>query len=191
MNPVARGAAFVLCLLPFIYLVYALISGAAGPDPAEYIMHFTGEWAARCLLLCLLVSPLRKWTAWAALIKLRRMLGLYAFFYASVHLATFVHLYVGWTLAIVIEELLERPYITMGFAAWMLMLPLALTSNRAMQRKLRKNWLYLHRFVYPAAILICCHILWQARSDVAEALLYIALFGWMLIWRYFRYRRRA
>ena len=191
MNPVIRWAVFVLCLLPFVYLVYALASGIAGPDPAEYIMHSTGEWAARCLLLCLLVSPLRQWVGWAGLIKLRRMLGLYAFFYGSVHLATFVHLYVGWTLAFLVEELLERPYITLGFAAWLLMLPLALTSSRAMQRKLRKNWLRLHRFVYLAAILICCHILWQVRSDAGEALLYLALFGWMLIWRYFRYRRSA
>ena len=191
MSPAVRWAAFTLCLLPFIHLFYALVSGFAGPDPAEYIMHSTGEWAARCLLLCLLVSPLRQWTGWAVLIKLRRMLGLYAFFYGSVHLAAFAHLYVGWTLSFLLEELLERPYIALGFTAWFLMLPLALTSNRAMQQKLRKNWLRLHRFVYPAAILVCCHILWQARSDVGESLLYMSLFGWMLIWRYFRYRRRV
>ena len=189
MNPALQCAVFILCLLPFLYLVYALYSGASGPDPAEFIMHFAGEWAARCLLLCLLVSPLRQWAGWPALIKLRRMLGLYAFFYGCVHLATFAHFYAGWTLSILAEELLERPYITLGFAAWLLMLPLAITSNRAMQRILRKNWQRLHQFVYPAAVFVCCHILWQARSDVGEALIYILLFGWMLIWRFFRYRR--
>jgi len=191
MNPVIKGVVFVLCLLPFAHLAYAVVNATVGPDPAEYIMHSTGEWAARCLLLCLLVSPMRKWVGWASIMKLRRMFGLYAFFYACVHFVSFAHFYVGWSLAVVIEELLERPYITLGFLSWLLMLPLALTSNRAMQRKLRKNWLRLHRFVYPAAVLVCCHILWQARSDVGEALLYIALFGWLLIWRYFRYRRSA
>ena len=189
MNPVIRGTVFSLCLLPFAYLVFALVSGAAGPDPAEFIMHITGEWGARCLLLSLLISPLRKWTGWGALLKLRRMLGLYAFFYACIHLASFAHFYVGWTLSIVVEELLERPYITLGFAAWLLMLPLALTSNRAMQRRLRKNWQRLHRLVYIVAVFAFCHILWQVRSDVGEALLYLTLFGWMLIWRYIRYRK--
>lgn len=191
MNPATRGAIFVLCLLPFSYVVYGAVSGTLGPDPAEVIMHSTGEWGARFLLLCLLVSPVRKWTGWATIMKLRRMLGLYAFFYGCIHLATFAHFYVGWTLSIVIEELVERPYITMGFSAWLLMLPLALTSNRAMQRKLRKNWQRLHRFVYPAAVLVCFHILWQARSDVGEALIYILLFAWMLIWRYSRYRKHV
>lgn len=189
MRPGIRGVAFLLCLTPFASLVYALGSNLAGPDPAEFIMHSTGEWAARFLLLCLLVSPLRQWTGWAVFLKLRRMLGLYAFFYGCVHLATFVHFYTGWALVILVEELQERPYITLGFAAWLLMLPLALTSSRAMQRKLRKNWQRLHRLVYPAAVLVCCHILWQARSDIGEALMYVSLFGWMLFWRYLRYRR--
>lgn len=191
MKPAIRGTVFVLCLLPFVYIVYVLSGPAAGPDPAEFIMHITGEWGARCLLLSLLISPLRKWTGWGALLKLRRMLGLYAFFYACIHLACFAHFYVGWTLPIVIEELLERPYIALGFLAWLLMLPLALTSNRSMQRRLRKNWQRLHRLVYLVAVLVFCHILWQARSDLGEALLYFVLFGWMLVWRYFRYRESA
>ena len=115
--------------------------------------------------------------------------GPVCFFYGCVHLATFAHFYIGWTLAALVEELAERSYITMGFAAWLLMLPLALTSTRAIQRRLRKNWQRLHRFIYPAAILVCLHILWQARSDIGDALVYIALFGWMLVWRYFRHRR--
>ncbi len=191
MHPLIRLAAFLLCLLPFAYLVYALASGTAGPDPAEHIMHVTGEWAARCLLFSLLVSPLRQWTAWAALMKLRRMLGLYAFFYATVHLATFAHFYVGWIFSILAEELIERPYITLGFTAWLFMLPLAITSTRAMQRRLRRNWQRLHRLAYPVAVFACFHILWQVRSDIGEALLYFILFGWLLIWRYFRYRRSA
>jgi len=186
-----RLVTFVLCLLPSVYLVYALGSGAAGPDPAEFIMHTTGEWATRCLLLCLLISPVRKWTGWTSIAKLRRLLGLYAFYYASIHLAAFAHFYVGWILPIALEEIRERPYISLGFTAWLLMLPLTLTSSRAMQRKLRKNWQRLHRLVYPVAVLVCCHVLWQVRSDVGEALIYILLFGAMLIWRYVRFRRQV
>ncbi len=191
MNVVTRATVFVLCLLPFAYLVYATLNGLNGPDPAEAIMHATGEWAARFLLLSLLISPLRQWGGWPALLKLRRMLGLYSFFYACVHLTTFAHFYLGWTPSSLLEELLERPYITLGFSAWLLLLPLALTSTRFMQRKLRRNWQRLHRLVYPAAIAVCLHILWQARSDVGEALIYITLFGWMLAWRYLRYQRRS
>ncbi len=191
MNVVTRATVFVLCLLPFAYLVYATLNGLTGPDPAEAIMHATGEWAARFLLLSLLISPLRQWGGWPALLKLRRMLGLYSFFYACVHLTTFAHFYLGWTPSSLLEELLERPYITLGFSAWLLLLPLALTSTRFMQRKLRRNWQRLHRLVYPAAIAVCLHILWQARSDVGEALIYITLFGWMLAWRYLRYQRRS
>ena len=134
-----RCAVFVLCLFPFALIVYAIAVGTAGPDPAEYIMHSTGEWAARFLLLSLFASPLRKWTGWSVVIRLRRMLGLYAFFYGCVHLATFGHFYIGWTASLIIEEFTERPYITVGFSAWLLMLSLALTSTRGMQRRLRKN----------------------------------------------------
>jgi sulfoxide reductase heme-binding subunit YedZ len=184
-----RCAVFMLCLIPFALIAYAIAVGNAGPDPAEFIMHSTGEWAARFLLLSLFASPLRHWTAWSVVLRLRRMFGLYAFFYGCVHLATFGHFYIGWTIPLLIEEFTERPYITVGFSAWLLMLPLALTSTRAMQRRLRKNWQRLHRLVYPAAILVCLHVLWQARSDVGEPLIYIALFGWMLTWRFIRYRR--
>lgn len=191
MELIVRGAVFLLCLTPFGYLVFVLGSGGGGPDPAELIMHLTGEWGARCLLLSLLISPLRQWTGWPIVFKLRRMLGLFAFFYASVHLASFAHFYVGWTLPILVEELLERPYITFGFAAWLAMLPLAITSNRAMQRRLRSNWQRLHRLVYPVAVSVCVHIVWQVRSDAGEALLYFVLFAWLLVWRYLRYRKRA
>lgn len=178
-----RVAVFVLCLLPFVSLVHAAAVVGLGPDPAESIMHGTGEWSLRILLLGLAISPLREWTGWAPLLKLRRMLNLYAFFYACVHLTAFCHFYVGWTLGILLEELAERPYITFGFLAWLLMLPLALTSTRAMQRRLRRNWRRLHRLVYPLAILACAHLLWQARSDIGEPLVYCALLALLLGWR--------
>lgn len=183
MVRLARIGVFLLCLLPFVWVLYAAIVGRLGPDPAEALMHFTGEWSLRLLALTLLVSPLRTWTAWPSLIKLRRMLGLYAFFYACIHFLTFVQFYIGWTPRVLIEELVERPYITLGFTAWVLMLPLATTSSRGMQRRMRGNWQRLHRLVYPAAVLACLHLLWQARSDVGEALAYLAIFATLLGWR--------
>ncbi len=177
---------FLLCLLPFVWLVHAASAGGLGPDPAEAIMHVTGEWSLRILLLGLLVSPLREWLGWSPLIKLRRMLSLYAFFYACIHLATFCHFYVGWTADILVEELAQRPYITVGFAAWLMMVPLALTSTRGMQRRLRRNWQRLHRLVYPLAVLACVHLAWQARSDIGEAVLYSGLVLLLLGWRVWR-----
>ncbi len=186
-----RSGTFVVLLFPFLLLCRGVSLGELGPDPAERIMHVTGEWGVRALALCLTVRPLGAWLGVGWLIRLRRMLGLYAFFYATVHLVTFAHFYAGWIPALALEELLERPYITVGFAAWLAMLPLALTSTRGMQRRLKRNWRRLHRLVFPAAGLICAHILWQARSDVGEALLYIAVFLLLGLWRLWPVLRRS
>jgi methionine sulfoxide reductase heme-binding subunit len=188
MERVARIGTFVLCLLPLAWILYTAFAGRLGPDPAEALMLFTGEWALRMLALTLLVSPLRAWTGWSFLLGLRRMLGLYAFFYGCVHFLTFLQFYIGWFPTALTEELAERPYITLGFSAWLLMLPLAITSTRAMQRRLRGNWQRLHRLVYPAAVLACMHLLWQARSDLGQALIYLAIFAALLVWRV---RRRS
>jgi sulfoxide reductase heme-binding subunit YedZ len=181
---------FLLCLLPFGWLVYSAGTNALGPDPAESIMRVTGEWSLRILLVTLAVSPVRKIWGWRWPMTLRRMLGLFAFFYATVHLASFGHFYIGWTPAILVEELVERPYITVGALAWVLMLPLAVTSTRKMQRRLKRNWRRLHRAVYPVAMLACLHLLWQARSDLGEPILYSVLLFMLLIWRLPVYRSR-
>ena len=183
MHPLVKPALFTVCLLPFLWLLYGAVTGGLGPDPAEAIMHVTGEWGLRLLALTLLMSVLRKWLGRPWPLRLRRMLGLYTFFYACVHLASFAHFYIGWTGAILLEELAERPYITVGFLGWLLMLPLAVTSTREMQRRLGRNWLRLHRLVYPAAVLCCVHLIWQIRSDAAEALVYSLVFALLLAWR--------
>ena len=146
-------------------------------------MHLTGEWALRLLALTLLASPLRAWLGWTMPLKLRRMLGLYTFFYSCVHFLTFLQFYTGWLPSALTEELIERPYISMGFAAWLFMLPLAITSTRSMQRHLGRKWLLLHRLVYAAAVTACLHLLWQARSDLGEALVYLLIFAVLLSWR--------
>lgn len=190
MERLLRVTVFVLCLLPFAWLVWAASNAALGVDPGETIMHFTGEWSLRMLLLSLLVSPLRQWLGWPPLLKLRRPIALCAFFYASIHLLCFCQFFVGWELAALWEELLERPYIAAGFGAWLLMLPLVLTSTRSMQRRLGRNWMRLHRAVYVVVLLACCHLLWQARSDIGEALIYILIAGLLLGWRLRRHLGR-
>lgn len=185
-----KPAVFIAAAMPAVVLVVAAIGDKLGADPAEALMHGTGEWAARLLIATLLVSPLRELGGWQVLLKLRRMLGLFAFAYGSVHLLLFMQFYLGWSALRVWEELVERPYITVGFLAWILMLPLAVTSTRGMQRRLKRNWMRLHRAIYPVAVLVCLHIFWQARSDVGEALIYIVIFGVLLGWRAVRSRRR-
>lgn len=181
-----RAGVFIACLLPFLVLAFAAVANTLGPDPAESIMHQTGEWSLRLLALTLLLAPLRQLAGWARPLRYRRMLGLFAFFYACVHLVSFGQFYTGWDPAILLEELAERPYITAGFAAWLLMLPLTLTSTRNWQRRLGRRWVKLHRLVYPAALAACLHLLWQARSDIGEALVYGLVFALLLGWRAWR-----
>ena len=183
MLKLLKPLVFVACMIPFAWLLYGVAAGALGPDPAEAIMHVTGEWSLRILLLTLMVSPLKEISGWRWPMTLRRMLGLYTFFYATVHLVSFAHFYLGWTGAILLEELVERPYVTVGSLAWLLMLPLAVTSTRNMQRRLGRNWRKLHRAVYPAAILACLHLVWQLRSDFGEPLVYSFLLLVLLLWR--------
>ena len=190
MERAIRGTAFVLCLLPFAAMLFGALSNSLGPDPGEQLMHVSGEWSLRLLACTLLVTPLRYWTGWQVLLKMRRMLGLYAFFYACIHLLVFLQLFIGWLPRVLLEELVERPYITVGFASLVLMLPLAVTSTRGMQRRLKRNWQRLHRLVYLAAILACVHLLWQSRSDVGEALAYIVVFSLLLGWRIWHRRVR-
>ncbi len=146
-------------------------------------MHITGEWAGRILIASLLITPLCSRAGWGQLIRLRRMLGLFVFFYASIHLLLFCHFYLGWDGLRVAEELVERPFITVGFLAWLIMLPLAITSNNRMQRKLRATWRKLHRGVYAVALLFVLHVAWLTRSDYGAALFYGVVIFALLAWR--------
>jgi len=183
MERPVRATVFVLCALPFAWLFYRAVYGGLGPDPGEALMHATGEWSLRILAMTLVISPLRVWTGKPWVIKLRRMLGLYAFFYGTVHFTLFLQFYTGWTVATLLQELAERPYVSAGFAAWLIMLPLAITSTRSMRRRLGQRWITLHRQVYAAAIIACLHLLWQARSDIGEPLAYLLVFVLLLAWR--------
>jgi len=160
-----------------------LIVQAAGgelADPVEDITHLTGEWALRLLLACLAVTPLRRLFGWRGLAPFRRTLGLLAFGYALLHFATYVALDLGFDFATLAEDMGERLYITAGFAAFLLLLPLAITSTRGWQRRLGRRWLKLHRVVYAAGALAVLHFIWLVKADLREPLIYAALLAALL-----------
>ena len=183
---------FILCLLPFGFLLGMTWRGELGANPVETITHFTGEWGLRFLLITLAVTPLRRLTGWNGLQKYRRMLGLFAFFYVCLHFATYLvfdHFFDWRTIA---EDVVKRPYITVGFAAFILLIPLALTSTHGMMRRLKRNWQRLHRLIYLIAILAVLHFLWLVKADLLEPLIYAALLAFLLgyrVWRAGRQRR--
>lgn len=186
---VTLGAVGV-CLLPLFILSVQLGTGQMGPDPAKRLMQGTGEWALRGLILVLLAAPLAK-RGWPMLFRFRRVLGLSLFGYVSLHLLLFSQVYVGWSLTLLAEELNERPYVLVGFLAWLAMLPLALTSTDRARRWLGRRWRQLHRLMYPATVLAWLHVFWLVRSDVGEALLYGVIFAALLLWRVRRLQLRA
>lgn len=184
------GLVIGACSLPLVLLATQLARGQLGPDPAERLMQDTGEWALRGLALVLLASPLAR-AGWRGVFRYRRILGVSVFLYVSVHLLLFAQVYVGWSGALLIEELKERPYVLVGFSAWVSLLPLALTSTDSARRRLGRRWRQLHRLIYPATLLAWLHLLWLARSDVGEAVVYGLIFAALLGWRLRRYRQRA
>ena len=172
----------LLCFSPLAWLLWALMLEQLGPDPAKVLMKGTGEWALRGLALVLLATPMAKF-GWSGLFRYRRMLGLCVFLYVSLHLLLFAQVYVGWSATLLFEELQERPYVLVGFSAWLMLLPLALTSTHRARRALGRRWRQLHRLIYPATVLAWLHLLWLARSDWGEALVYGAVLGVLLGWR--------
>lgn len=164
---------FVACLIPFALIVYHGFSGQLGADPVEDITYRTGDWAIRLLLTTLAVTPLRHLTGWNSLIRLRRMFGLFAFFYVCLHFLTYVVLEHSFTWNFIIEDIIEHKYVLVGFSAFLLLIPLAVTSTNGMVRRLGgKRWQLLHRLVYAAAICAVLHYLWLVKSDVTEPVIY-------------------
>ena len=175
----------LLCIVPLAILGWRLGVGTLGPDPAKVLMHGTGEWGLRGLVLVLLATPLAS-RGWRGLFRYRRVLGIAIFIYVSIHLLLFAQVYVGWSSELLLEELVERPYVSVGFMAWLLLLPLALTSTDRARRSLGRRWRQLHRLIYPATVLAWFHLFWLARSDWGEAMVYGSLFGLLLAWRVLR-----
>jgi len=183
-----KATLFVVCLIPAVWLVARFFMDDLGANPIETITHATGDWTLRFLLITLAVTPLRRLTGWHWLIRLRRMLGLYAFFYVMLHFLTYMVLdqfFDGWAIVL---DVIKRPYITVGFAAFVLLIPLALTSTNKMVKRLGgKRWQALHRSVYAIALLGVVHYWWLVKADLTEPIIYAlvlaVLLGFRVWWR--------
>ena len=187
LHPLAKPALFVLCLLPFAWLLYGAFANRLGANPAEALIRATGDWTLRFLCLTLAVTPLRQWFRQPALARFRRMLGLFAFFYAIWHFLSYAWLDMGFDPATIARDIPKRPFALVGFLALLLMTPLAATSfNRAIKALGAARWQALHRSVYAVVLLGLLHFFWMraAKNNFAEVAVYavviVVLLGWRL-----------
>ena len=186
-----KPALFVLCLVPLVrLLLLAAATDGLGANPVEFVTRSTGTWALVMLCLTLAVTPLRRLLGWPALVRLRRMLGLFAFFYASLHALVFFWLEHWFDLAALLLDVFERPFVTAGFLAFVLMLPLAATSTQGMIRRLGRRWQPLHRLVYVVAVLAILHFWWHktGKNDFTEPAIYACAVALLLGLRLLRRR---
>lgn len=176
--------------LPFLWLFWAANQGYFSADPAKDIQHFTGRMALKFLLGSLLITPLARYAKQPLLIRTRRLLGLWCFAWASLHLVSYSLLELGINnLALLGQELVTRPYLTLGIISWVILFAMALTSTQGMQRKLGRNWQRLHNFVYIVAILAPIHYLWSVKVISPQPLIYSAIAIVLLAWRYKKFRQ--
>jgi sulfoxide reductase heme-binding subunit YedZ len=179
-----KALVFLACLLPALMLLWSWYKVALGPNPVENITHTTGDWTIRLLLITLTVTPLRKLVNLPLLIRFRRMLGLFAFFYGCLHLATYLWLDQFFDWAGIWKDIYKRPYITAGFTAWVLLVPLALTSTAWSIRKLGgRRWQLLHRLIYFSALGGVIHYYWLVKSDIRLPLMYGAILLVLMLYR--------
>jgi sulfoxide reductase heme-binding subunit YedZ len=177
---------FLLCVLPAGLLVRAFLTDSLGVNPPETIQLQTGRWALKFLLISLSITPLRRLTGWNIVIQYRRMFGLFAFFYATNHFLAYWAFDLGFAFAAMVGDVLKRPFITLGFGAFLLLIPLALTSTKGWIRRLGKKWTRLHRLVYGAAICAVIHFAWKVKVFTGDPVLYAGiltvLLGFRVIW---------
>ncbi|HOP89488.1 MAG TPA: protein-methionine-sulfoxide reductase heme-binding subunit MsrQ [Ottowia sp.] len=190
LHPLAKPLVFVLCLLPLAWLVFGAINDQLGANPAEALIRSLGDWTLRFLCLTLAVTPLRVRTRTPQLARYRRMLGLFTFFYACLHLLAYGWLDMGLDMADIGRDILKRPFILVGFACWLLLLPLAATSfNRAVRWLGGRQWQALHRLAYVIAPLALLHFFWMksGKNDFAEVAVYALVIAALLLERLVRY----
>lgn len=193
LRPAAKPVLFVLCLLPLAWLVYAALANHLGANPAEALIRTTGDWTLRALCLALAVTPLRVLTSTPQLARFRRMLGLFVFFYAGLHLLSYSWFDMGFDVPEIVRDIVKRPFILVGSLALLLLTVLAATSfNRAIKAMGAKRWQALHRTVYAIAALAVLHFFWMraGKNDFGEVAVYAALLGWLLGWRVWQRLRK-
>ena len=184
-NPdmILKALVWLLGLGPLLWAGWELERGGLGANPVEALLHLAGRWTLVFLLLGLSITPLRRLGRWSRIIKVRRLLGLFAFFYASLHFLVYLGLDQGFAWEFIGEDVAERPYITVGVSAFLLLVPLALTSTKGWIRRLGRRWQLLHRLVYPAAILAVVHFYWQVKADTFWPLVTGAILVFLLLLR--------
>ncbi|UJZ96098.1 protein-methionine-sulfoxide reductase heme-binding subunit MsrQ [Photobacterium damselae subsp. damselae] len=180
---IIKSMVHIFSLIFMIYFVLLTLQGGFGADPVKGMEHFTGKAALNMLILTLLVSPLAKGFRQGLLMKLRRMLGLYSFFWATLHFAIYISLDLGFDFSLLGEEIFKRPYLTIGAVCWVILLLLAATSFQKIQRKMGQTWQTLHYWVYLALILAPIHYYWSVKSGLIEPSLYLVVAVLLLIWR--------
>ena len=177
-------ALFLVCLVPFTLLVWDGLNDQLGANPVQTVTHQTGLWGLRLLLVTLTGTPLRRLTGWGPIVRFRRMLGLFAFFYALLHFLTYVVIDQGLALHDILEDVAKRPYVTIGFTGFVLLVPLAATSTDGMIRRLGgKRWKQLHQLVYVTAVAGCFHYLWLVKADTRDPLIYFSILTALLALR--------
>jgi methionine sulfoxide reductase heme-binding subunit len=183
---VAKTIVFLVSLVPAALLVRGMLTGTLGVNPAETVQLGTGRWALKFLLLSLAITPIRRVTGWNVVIQYRRMLGLFAFFYATLHVLSYWSFDLGFAIGDFAADVLKRPFIALGFAAFVLLVPLALTSTKGAIRRLGKNWAQLHRLVYAAAIFAMIHFALKVKVFTGDPVIYAGvlalLLGFRLVW---------
>ena len=189
LHPAAKPVVFVLCLVPFAWLLFGAITNQLGANPAEALVRSTGDWTLRFLCIVLAVTPLRTIANLPALARFRRMLGLFVYFYVVMHLLSYSWFDMEFVVADIVKDIIKRPFILVGFSAFVLLTPLAATSfNRAIKTLGAKRWQLLHKLVYGIAGLGLLHFFWMrsGKNDFAEVAVYAAILGALLGWRLLR-----
>ena len=188
MKKYYKPSIFFLSLIPFFLILYKIIFNKLGPEPVKEITHFTGEWTLLFIIFTLSMSPLKKITKLNIWITFRRMLGLFLFFYATLHMLTYIVIDYRLDLQSISKDIITKKFIFVGFAAWVLLLPLALTSSKRALIYLKDKWKKLHRLIYIIAILGVVHFIWLVKKDLTEPLIYAAIIFILLLFR-FKFRR--
>ena len=184
MKKYYKPSIFFLSLIPFFLILYKIIFNKLGPEPVKEITHFTGEWTLLFIIFTLSMSPLKKITNLNVWISFRRMLGLFLFFYATLHMLTYVVIDYRLDFQSISKDIITKKFIFVGFAAWVLLLPLALTSSKKAMIYLKDKWKKLHRLIYLISIFGIIHFIWLVKKDLTEPLIYAVIIFILLLFRF-------
>ena len=183
MKKYYKPSIFILCTIPFLFIFFKILFSKLGPEPVKEITHFTGEWTLIFICLTLSMSPLKRFTNLSIWISFRRMLGLFIFFYATLHLLTYIGLDYRFDWNPIFDDVIKKKYVFIGFAAWLLMVPLAITSSQKMIKLLRNNWKKIHRLIYVIAIFGSFHYIWLSKTIFFKPLIYFIIIVVLLLLR--------